>query len=163
MQAIYISLNTQAYDGGVRWCKEKQWTKDHWTAWKKKKTEEQVQKSDNSKWGPPIDKVTQVVRGNDNIRRQRRKEEEEGETFHEKVLWDKCTLGKSNGMSQQTQLQNGNKNQFHLIYDANASCILQDSKRDSPTIFLGVLAACWLPVNSSHAFHKNALLLSHYL
>lgn len=54
---------------------------------KKKKTEEQVQKSDNSKWGPPIDKVTQVVRGNDNIRRQRRKEEEEeGETFHEKVL-----------------------------------------------------------------------------
>lgn len=24
LQAIYISLNTQAYDGGVRWCKEKQ-------------------------------------------------------------------------------------------------------------------------------------------
>lgn len=47
------------------------------------KTEEQVQKSDNSKWGPPIDKVTQVVRGNDNVRRQRSKEKEEGETVHE--------------------------------------------------------------------------------
>lgn len=48
-----------------------------------KKREEQVQKSDNSKWGPPIDKVTQVVRGNDNVRRQRSKEKEEGETLHE--------------------------------------------------------------------------------
>lgn len=47
------------------------------------KTEEQVQKSDNSKWGPPIDKVTQAVRGNDNVRRQRSKEKEEGETLHE--------------------------------------------------------------------------------
>lgn len=77
-------MGKHTVDGGMRGAKRSSEPK---ITGLPEKTEGHVQKSDDDKWGPPTYKVTQVVRGNDDVRRWRKKEnKEEGESLHERFL-----------------------------------------------------------------------------